>query len=226
MSKQKAVIFDAMGVVFVEGNDTVNLTYPYMLDRNPDLELQVLIDAYIEAAEGRITSEELWNRCGFTDNIAMLEEDYLDTMLELIDGSVPLIVELKNGRRNQELCEKCYDLLRDYRGEYCIESFNPLIVGWFRRNAREVFRGQLAGRMDDYKGSVKKPLALLLSRCMLNIVSRPQFIAYHIGKKPLTVRLSEAMGAVKIAYTATDESSEAKNDAVIFEHYKPRLKYK
>ena len=83
MSKQKAVIFDAMGVIYVEGNDTVNLTYPYMLDRNPDLELQVLIDAYIEAAEGRITAEELWNRCGFTENIPLLEEDYLNTMLEL-----------------------------------------------------------------------------------------------------------------------------------------------
>ena len=73
MSKQKAVIFDAMGVVFVEGNDTVYLTYPYMVDRNPDLELQVLIDAYIEAAEGRMTAEELWKTCGFTENIAQLE---------------------------------------------------------------------------------------------------------------------------------------------------------
>lgn len=92
MSKQKAVIFDAMGVVYVEGNDTVNLTYPYMLDRNPDLELQVLIDAYIEAAEGRITSEQLWNRCGFTDNIPLLEKDYLDTMLEL-DPEIEEVLE-------------------------------------------------------------------------------------------------------------------------------------
>lgn len=92
MSKQKAVIFDAMGVVYVEGNDTVNLTYPYMLDRNPDLELQVLIDAYIEAAEGRITAEELWRRCGFSDHIQQMEEDYLDTMLEL-DPDIPEVLE-------------------------------------------------------------------------------------------------------------------------------------
>ena len=99
MSKQKAVIFDAMGVVFVEGNDTVNLTYPYMVDRNPDLELQVLIDAYIEAAEGRITAQELWNRCGFTDNIAMLEEDYLDTMLELDPDVIDVLEELSRHYR-------------------------------------------------------------------------------------------------------------------------------
>ena len=147
-------------------------------------------------------------------------------VLQLVDGSVPLIVELKNGKRNKELCEKTYALLQDYKGDYCIESFNPMIVGWFRRNAKEVFRGQLAGPAKEYVGSVKPPLALLLSRCMLNVVSRPHFIAYHIGKKPLTVRLSEAMGALKIAYTAKDEQSEEKNDSVIFEFYKPRIKYK
>lgn len=177
------------------------------------------VDARVDELELKELKE--LSICGTEQRIPHFGE-----VLELIDGSVPLIVELKNGKRNQELCEKSYDLLRDYKGDYCVESFNPLIVGWFRRNAKEVFRGQLAGRLDDYKGSVKKPLALLLSRCMLNIISRPHFIAYHIGKKPLTVRLSEIMGAVKVAYTATDESCESKNDAVIFEHCKPRLKYK
>ncbi|MBP0963530.1 MAG: HAD family phosphatase [Oscillospiraceae bacterium] len=99
MSKQKAVIFDAMGVVFVEGNDTVNLTYPYMVDRNPDLELQVLIDAYIEAAEGRMTAEELWKTCGFTDNIAQMEADYLDTMLELDPDIIDVLESLSRHYR-------------------------------------------------------------------------------------------------------------------------------
>lgn len=159
--------------------------------------------------------------CGTEQRIPHLGE-----VLELVDGSVPLIVELKNGKRNAELCEKTYALLQGYKGDYCVESFNPMIVAWFRKNAKEVFRGQLASSAADYKGSVKKPTALLLSCCLLNILSRPHFIAYHIGKKPLTVRLCEAMGAVSVAYTAKDESHEEKNDAVIFEFYKPRLKYK
>lgn len=158
--------------------------------------------------------------CGTEQRMPLFGE-----VLEVINGSVPLIVELKNGRRNKELCEKTHALLSGYRGDYCIESFNPLIVGWFRKNAKDVFRGQLATIYSDYEG-IKKPLALLLSRCLLNVVSRPQFIAYRIGPRPLSVRLSEAMGAMKIGFTSKVEENEIGRDAVIFEFYRPRLKYK
>ena len=158
--------------------------------------------------------------CGTEERIPLLGE-----VLELVNGSVPLIVELKNGRRNRELCEKTHALLSGYKGDYCIESFNPLIVGWFRHNAKDVLRGQLAANHGEYEG-IKKPLALLLSRCMLNVVSRPHFIAYKIGPKPLAVRLSEHMGAMKLGYTSRVEENEIGRDAVIFEFYRPRLKYK
>ena len=158
--------------------------------------------------------------CGTEHRIPLFGE-----VLELVNGSVPLIVELKNGKRNRELCEKTHAMLSGYKGYYCVESFNPLIVGWFRRNAKDVLRGQLATTYGDYEG-IKKPLALLLSRCLMNVVSRPQFIAYRIGRKPLLVQLSEAMGAMKIGYTSHVEENEIGRDAVIFEFYRPRLKYK
>lgn len=158
--------------------------------------------------------------CGTQQRIPLFAE-----LLQLVDGSVPLIVELKNGKRNKELCEKTYALLSGYRGDYCIESFNPFIVGWFRRNAKEVLRGQLATTWGDYSG-VKKSTALILSRCLMNVISRPQFIAYRIGPKPLLVRLSEAMGAMKIGWTSKVEENEIGRDAVIFEFYRPRIKYK
>ena len=61
---------------------------------------------------------------------------------------------------------------------------------------------------------------------MLNVVSRPHFIAYRIGPKPFMVKLSEAMGAMKLGYTSRVEENEIGRDAVIFEFYRPRLKYK
>lgn len=158
--------------------------------------------------------------CGSDEHIPLFGE-----VLELVGGSVPLIVELKNGRRNRELCEKAHALLSGYKGDYCIESFNPFIVAWFRRNAAEVLRGQLATVYRDYEG-VKKPTAFILSRCLMNLVSRPQFIAYRIGAKPLTVKLAEALGAMKVGFTSGQEENESGLDAVIFEFYRPRLKYK
>lgn len=193
-----------------------------------DGELMVFHDDTLErvcGVEGRVDERDCaelkeLSLCGSEQRVPLLGE-----VLELVNGSVPLIVELKNGKRNTELCEKTYAMLSGYKGDYCIESFNPLIVGWFRRNAKEVFRGQLATVYADYE-NIGKGKALLLSRCLLNVISRPHFIAYRIGPRPLTVRLSELMGAMKVGFTSKVEENEIGRDAVIFEFYRPRLKYK
>ena len=159
--------------------------------------------------------------CGTEQRIPLLTE-----ALDAIRGRGPLIVELKNGRSNRELCEKTYAILSDYEGQVCIESFHPMIVRWFRRHAKDLVRGQLATTVRDYGDAVKKPTAFLLSRCLMNFLSRPQFIAYRIGFTPLTVRLSQALGAMRFGWTARNERAERHRDAVIFEFYRPQLKIK
>ena len=75
-------------------------------------------------------------------------EETIPLFTEVLDalsqGAGPVIVELKSGKRNGELCEKTRELLRAYPGVYCVESFDPGIVNWFRKNAPEIIRGQLA----------------------------------------------------------------------------------
>ena len=159
--------------------------------------------------------------CGSTQTIPLFSE-----VLKTVRGRGPLIVELKNGKRNEELCEKTYALLEKYSGEYCIESFNPFIVRWFKKNAPEVIRGQLANPPKDYNGEVGPITAVILGNCLLNFLARPQFIAYKITPKPFTVKLCEALGAMKVAWTSHDWVNEKFYDAVIFEFYKPKLKYK
>lgn len=147
--------------------------------------------------------------------------------LDVIRGRGPLIVELKTGRNYRELCEKTYELLERYRGDVCIESFNPMIVGWFRLHGRDLVRGQLAMPAERYKGESISPLqGFLMSRVLMNFISRPQFIAYRIGPRPLAVRLSEALGAMKFGWTSHEPRSEQGRDGVIFEFYRPKVKYK
>ena len=164
---------------------------------------------------------QLLRLCGSDQRIPLLTE-----ALDVIRGRGPLIVELKNGRSNRELCEKTFAILSDYEGPVCMESFNPLIVRWFRLHAKDLVRGQLATTMDDYGDTVKKPTAFLLSRCLMNFLSRPQFIAYRIGPRPLSVHLSEALGAMRFGWTARDGSAERHRDAVIFEFYRPQQRIK
>ena len=68
----------------------------------------------------------------------------LSELLEMVDGRVPLIVEIKAETADVSCCVIIDKLLHAYRGAYCIESFNPMVLWWFRRNRGSVVRGQLS----------------------------------------------------------------------------------
>ncbi len=170
--------------------------------------------------ERTLTELQQLRLCGTEYTIPLFSQ-----VLEVLRGAGPLIVELKTGRRNKELCRKTLSLLQKYKGEYCIESFDPRIVAWFRFHAPQVFRGQLATCREDYKEQ-SPALAFAASKALLNCLGRPQFIAYKLGPRPLSVHLAELLGAVGIGWTAHEPRWEKGRDAVIFEFYKPKVNYK
>ena len=177
----------------------------------------------VHARVDELTWQELseLRLCGTAERIPLFSE-----VLNAIHGCEALIVELKNGRRNRELCEKTNALLENYHGNVCIESFNPLIVAWFRFHAPDLVRGQLATTMKDYADdNMNKGMAFLLHNTFLNFLARPQFIAYKIGPRPWIVRLSERLGALKFGWTSHGQENEAGRDAVIFEFYRPGTRY-
>ncbi|MBR3004466.1 MAG: glycerophosphodiester phosphodiesterase [Lachnospiraceae bacterium] len=157
-----------------------------------------------------------------TDERIPLFTEVLDVLSQ---GQGPVIVELKNGPNNGELCVKTYEILKGYKGVYCIESFNPLIVNWFRKNAPEVFRGQLATLKKNYSG--QSPfVAGLLSNCSFSFINKPDFIAYENVERPARVHRLRKKGVMLIAWTSrTPDVDQEKNDAVIFENYRPDTAY-
>ena len=160
--------------------------------------------------------------CGTEEGIPLFSD-----VLKSIRGCEALIVELKNGPRNRELCEKTRALLAGYRGNVCIESFNPLIVAWFRFHAPDLVRGQLATTMKDYAGDGIRGLkAFALHNTLLNVLARPQFIACRIGFRPPLVRLCTALGALNFGWTSHEPRNERSRDGVIFEFYRPRPRYR
>ena len=87
--------------------------------------------------EGKIcdyTYEELqqFHLCESTEKIPKFED-----VLQMVDGKVPLIVEFKIERTDLSLCPIADKMLRAYKGMYCMESFNPLGVQWYRKNHPE-----------------------------------------------------------------------------------------
>ena len=173
------------------------------------------VDAY--------TWEELrkMRLCGTDQTIPLFSD-----ILKITEGGGPLIVEIKNGPRNAALCRATLELLKNYHGVYCIESFNPFIVNWFRKNAPEIVRGQLSAPYVEMKKGVGNPLiAFLLSRCFFSFLNKPDFIAYQIGKRPRRILRMRKKGVMLFAWTPHKAPDPRENDGVIFEFYEPGITY-
>lgn len=100
-----------------------------------------------------------------------------EDVLALVDGRVPLLIELKGEDSSDALCWKVAPLLDAYGGEYCIESFNPLLLRWFVKHRPDVIRGQLVTNLFAEKREGSKLVNFLLTHMLLNFLSRPDFIA-------------------------------------------------
>ena len=147
-------------------------------------------------------------------------------VLQLVDGKVPLIIEFKSGERNMDLCREAFMMLEAYDGPYCVESFDPNLVRWFYRYNPRLLRGQLAMPSSHYnKAEVPALARFMMSKCLMGRLGRPHFIAYEIGRTPLSVKLAYKIGAAKVCWVSHNESDAKTNDMVIFEFYEPPISY-
>ena len=177
--------------------------------------------------EGRVidfTAEELatFKLCGTDDGVPLFSD-----VLALVDGRVPLLVEIKEDPGVNAVSLAACQMLREYRGEFIIESFNPLSLGTVKKNFPEVSRGILSHRYYEYE-SFRKPLYFALQALLLNFICRPAFIAYdHRHARSFALRaVRKIFKAPTLAWTvrSMDEEREAKKngfDGIIFEGYIP-----
>ena len=150
-------------------------------------------------------------------------------VLKLVDGKVPLIVELKCRNGSDPIAAEADKILRQYEGAYCIESFDPRALMWYRNNRPDVIRGQLSGNLNREDSAVRgamKAVYFLLSHLLADVVTRPDFIAYDIRYSgELSRKLCRLMGGTAVDWTVrTEEEYErAKKDydLFIFEKIRP-----
>ena len=123
--------------------------------------------------------------------------------LKMVGGRVPLIVEYKSEDFDMRVCEKVDPMLRRYKGIYCIESFNPLILLWYRRHRPEVMRGQLSDSFihePQYRSPIKGASMLPFQFLLANFLSKPDFIAYnHLYEGNISRKLCRKLYKAKAA---------------------------
>lgn len=111
------------------------------------------------------------------EHIPLLKE-----ILDLVNGRVPLLIEYKYDNKVGLLEEKSMELLKNYKGEYAIQSFNPESVKWFKDNYKDIPRGQLASSFANEKMCFIKKL--ILKNVLLFSYNKPDFVSYAIKDLP------------------------------------------
>lgn len=171
-----------------------------------------------------LTAEDLTQyRLGQTQEQIPLFSD----VLSLFDGKAPLIVELKcvNGN-HADLCKKACDLLDNYRGLYCMESFDPRAVHWLRKYRPDICRGQLSENWMGKDLKVPGILKWALTYHISNVYTRPDFIAYKYADRKTfgTDICRKLLGVQGVSWTLRSreeyDTAVAENWIPIFENFK------
>lgn len=149
-------------------------------------------------------------------------------VLRMVAGRAPIIIELKVERKYRETCEIVAMLLDHYHGTYCIESFSPLALWWFKHHRPDALRGQLA--TNHRREGLKTPWFVegILTNCLLNGFCKPDFIAYNcLFTKTFPVTVLRRFYKCKMAAWTIKSQNELEShrkqfDVFIFESFSPK----
>lgn len=153
-----------------------------------------------------------------------------DEVLALFEGKAPLIIELKtrNGNHNalaKAVCER----LDSYRGDFCIESFDPRAIRAVKKLRPGICRGVLS--MNFLKSSEVENLPLwqkaALKALLLNFLAVPDFVAYQqADRNNIFLRLCKKLwGVQEVSWTIRSPEAlaacEKAGSIPIFEKFDP-----
>lgn len=151
----------------------------------------------------------------------------LEEVLAMVNGKVPLIIEFKVQYLDTSVCDITAPMLEKYKGSYCIESFNPLVLFWYRRKRPQIVRGQLASNLIKDKEVGSRTLFFVLQNLLLNFITKPDFISFNYKyRKMLSFSLCKHLYRTPtFAWTIRSqkslEESRGSFDYFIFDHFIP-----
>ncbi len=161
---------------------------------------------------------------GSGETIPLLEE-----VLEVFSGKTPLIIELKTREGNaKELVRAVMERMDKYDGPYCLESFDPNVLLWLRRDYPDVIRGQLSENfVRSAPANLSKTQCYAMTHLLANPLTRPDFIAYnHVDRDaPVLSGMRRLYNVHEVSWTVRDPERmrelEKEGCVVIFEGFVP-----
>lgn len=148
--------------------------------------------------------------------------------LNAVGRRVPIIIEIKSYSEPEVICPIVWEVLESYEGEYCIESFDPRIVRWFKESHPYVVRGQLMQKLQHGKEDNLTRIEAFAGRNMLsNFLTRPDFEAYDYHARNIpSMKLARGIFRMQeVSWTVKDWKTykllKADKCICIFEGFEP-----
>ena len=149
----------------------------------------------------------------------------LREVLGLVQGKVPLLIELKAHQHVERDEQAVFASLVGYSGPFALQSFNPWCLAWFRTHARHLVCGQLGGPLrEDGLSRVER---LASQRLLTLAVSRPRFLNYDLRALPdrWVSAVVRATRLPLLCWTVRSEDDRKKAEALglnyVFDHIRP-----
>ena len=151
-----------------------------------------------------------------------------DQVLSMFEGVQPLIIELKAyGGNHKELAQKVCERLGSYKGDYCIESFDPRAILAVKKLRPGTCIGQLSQNF--FRGeeaAVAKWQRRVLTNMWFNAITKPDFVAYKFeDRENKANRRAIKRGCQEVCWTIRSKKDmlavEAGGGIAIFEGFDP-----
>lgn len=123
----KWIIFDAMGVIFTEGEDVYNFLIPFIQERNP-ISKDEIYAVYRKANLGEISSREFWEDVGLGHEYPQIETRYLDSKSDLDADFVPVARVLSKKYGIGLLSNDISEWSAYLRNKFSINFFDVVVV--------------------------------------------------------------------------------------------------
>jgi len=154
-----------------------------------------------------------------------------EDVLNLVGNNVAIIVEIKSRSYfDFTICEKVYEKLNKYDGEYAISSFNPFVVKWFEKNAPEIVRGQNFTNFGNYNFIIAFCRKIFMYISWLVSSNDPDFFACRASMLPkcFPARIAQKNKKSILTYAITGRAEYDSIKHVIDNEFfdnKPFIKY-
>ena len=152
-----------------------------------------------------------------------------EQVLEVFGGKTPLIIELKPINNNADaLTGAVCRVLENYKGVYCIESFDPRVLRWLKKNRPDILRGQLSMNYMKNRSGLSFVQAVIGTWLMTSFLTKPDFIAYRFSERRnlgnrFQLNIMKRRGAAWTLRTPEDMKTALSEGLLpIFENFAPR----